>query len=119
MKRKKIFWILFLIIMCLSSIIYAKYIITEEMQINITTSPFYFFANVDKTEIEYNGNDAYLNLEISNNNGEFYTYSDIQYEISLESKSYQFSIENENVENNILSKTLTGNSLNNVLYRVF
>lgn len=118
MKKKFVFWILFFIIMCVSTIIYAKYIIADEMLVNISTAPFYFFANTDKTEIEFDGNEAYLTLAISNNNGENYTYSDIQYEIILESNAYQFSIENENVENNILPKILTGNSLTNVLYNL-
>ena len=118
MKKKIVFGILFLIIMCVSTVIYAKYIIADQMLININTLPFYFFANVDKTDIEFDGNEAFLNLEISNNNGEAYTYSDIQYEIILESNIYQFFIENENVENNKLSKILAGNSLNNVLYNL-
>ena len=62
MTKKQVAFIIFFIIFCACNVIYAKYILTNEIAINMTTQPFYFEANVDNQTIEFDGTEGYFNL---------------------------------------------------------
>lgn len=117
MSKKQVAFIIFFIIFCTCNVIYAKYILTNEIAINLTTQPFYFEANVDNQTIEFDGTEGSFNLNVLNNDNTSFCISDIQYDISLEESSkYNFYLNNELITNNIISGTLLGNGLNSNLY---
>ena len=117
MSKKQVAFIIFFIIFCTCNVIYAKYILTNEIAINLTTQPFYFEANVDNQTIEFDGTEGSFNLNVLNNDNTSFCISDIQYDISLEENSkYNFYLNNELITNNIISGTLLGNGLNSNLY---
>lgn len=117
--RKIFYLILIMTIMLLSCNVFAKYIFTRNFYMNINSNPFYFNANVNDSTVDFDGNEGQITLNILNNDGTNYSMYDILYEISLEETSnYKFSIENENVTDNKISKVLSGNGLNLVSYNL-
>lgn len=91
---------------------YKSYTITQQSNINIKTAPFYFKANVDSNEIEFNGIEADLQITIKNNDENNNNTYDTDYQISFENnEKFIFSIEDETITDNTLIKTIQGNSM--------
>jgi len=111
MKYKCILVIIITGLICLGGQVLGRYILTKNIGVNITTSPFYFEAEVENDEIELIDNKAEINLTIKNNNGTNYNLYDTNYEITLQENGQSvISVEDEN------SQILKGESIkqNNV-----
>lgn len=115
--------LLLLILTC--SVVYAKYILTREFNVQITTAPFYFEAQVDTKRIFSNDNIAELNLTVKNNDGKNYNLYDTKYEISIEdNEKFTFTIDGETPSNMSIGSndfisqtfkiTLTPNTTSNI-----
>ena len=106
MKCKYLILILCVGLICFSGQVFAKYILTRGFDVNITTAPFYFDAEIENAEVELIDKQAEINLTIKNNDGTNYNSYDTNYEISLEEKS-EYTIEIQDEYNGLLK----GNSL--------
>lgn len=91
---------------------YMEYAIQKQFNVDIETDTFYLEASTNSAEVEFNGKEAQINLEIKNNNGTNYNIYDTQYEISLENnENFIFSTDNVDLVNDKIIKTIKGNSL--------
>ena len=110
MKKRNVFIIIFLLILAIGNVIYAKYILTRSFSIKISTAPFYFEAVPEKTEINIDGTKAEMNLIIKNNDGKNYNSYETEYEIGLvDNKKFNLKVNGENPT----GKKIYGNSLIN------
>lgn len=113
MKKICIIMLLLLILTC--SAVYAKYILTREFNVQITTAPFYFEAQVDTKRIFSSNNIAELNLTVKNNNGENYNLYDTKYEISIEdNEKFMLTIDGESPA----SKIIRGNDFISETFKI-
>ena len=69
-------------------ITYSKYIITKNMEVDVSSAPFYFEASVEEDDVTCDElNSATVLLNISNNNGNAYNSFDTEYEIVVREDS--------------------------------
>lgn len=104
--KKKIFFVVifFLCTIGVLNIVYARYILTREFDINIKTAPFYFEAEANQDNIEMNNNVATVEITIKNYNLDDVNEYDTNYEVSLKENQFEVSIENSDSE----VQTITG-----------
>ena len=107
MKCKYLIVIIFIGVICFGGQVFAKYILTRNFDVEITTVPFYFEAEVENAEIELIDNQVEINLIVKNNDGTNYNSYDTNYEVSLLDNE-KFTVNNEDTVN-----TISGNSLMN------
>jgi len=86
-----------IIILTISNIIYGRYVLNKNINIQMNTAPFNFELEANTSEIKINENKAVLEFKIKNNNGSIFNKSDTNYEIYLENTSnFNTSINDEN-----------------------
>lgn len=108
LKGKKIILILLIVFTLeITSVIYSKYLLTRSFDVQITTAPFYFEAEANKTRVVSSSNQSEFELTIKNNDGTNYNINDTTYEISISNSKYTFLVDGKSVT----SKTIKGNSL--------
>jgi len=97
MKKKVLFIIISLLTIGIGSHIYARYVLNKNINVNITTSPFYFEADINQTELDLNEDNVQLDLTIKNNDGNNYNLYDANYEICLlDNSKFNMTLEDSN-----------------------
>ena len=99
-----------------TQVIYAKYMISRNFEINANSAKFYFdvISKEESETIKFNANKAEFNLQIKNNDGTNFNTFDTSYEIKLlNNDKYTFSVGNISDTNGILIQNLKGNELLN------
>lgn len=91
---------------------YIEYKISKEFNINIMTAKFNFNVSPTTANITILNNVATLDVSVDNYNSNIdYNKYDVEYDMSLiGNNNFSFSIENISATNNMIKKTLKGNS---------
>ena len=120
MKKTIIFMLTFILILSISVVIYAKYIITKNFSIEVSSSPFYFNAELEKNKVVMDKTGANVSAIVKNYIDSNISEYAIDYEVSLTGNNkFNFSIGDQIIDNSF-SATVNGGSLSdeNILLRL-
>ena len=105
---KKVIFLTFIIfIVLLSYTAYAKYVVTKNFDINIGSSPFYFYIEPEALDLNLVNNETSFYITLKNyENSSNYNSFDTTYEISLENENtFSLTIEDSNNQTLLGGKT--------------
>ena len=91
---------------------YLEYVITKQLNVNITTATFNFVPNPTTANLTIMNDATTLSMTINNYSSDTnYNKFDTNYEISIQGNNdFSFSIDNVNPTNNVITQTLNGGS---------
>ena len=94
---------------------YKDYAITQQFNVNILATPFYFNSSVENATVSILNNVATLNMTMNNyDSSTKYNVYDTKYQVSIaDNSAFTLGITNEQVTDGIVTKTLSGMSAKN------
>lgn len=96
----------------------ARYKSTDEIDLEITSTPIYFEQTGTDVTLNYEGNTANLDLTVHNYEENNYTIEDINYNISIDNSNYTFSAGGTAAINNKVSLVLAGGERNSETFNI-